>query len=140
MTTATISRNSRHADAARWRSIGADLLFWTVAGAVVAALSGPLGHWWNVPRAELFVGGLSFLVVGPPLLFGLNRIRPVSHGLVLGFGVSNLLLAPTLWTVAGLGGLPLSGAGNWALAVAGDVALVLGVWQLTALRRSRHTA
>ena len=117
----------------------ADLLFWTVTGGIVAALSGPLGQWWNVPRAELFVGGLSFLVVGPALLFGLNRIRPTSRGLVLGFGVSNLLLAPTLWAAASLGWLPLSAAGNWALAGAGDVALVLGIWQLTALRRSRHT-
>lgn len=135
MTSATISRRIAHADVARWRSIRADLGFWTVAGAVVAALSGPIGHWWNVPRAELFVGGLSFLVVGPALLFGLNRIRPTARGLVLAFGVSNLLLAPTLWAAAALGWLPLSAAGNWALVGAGDVALVLGVWQLTALRR-----
>jgi hypothetical protein len=139
MTSATISRSSRHADDTRWRSIRADLLFWAVAGAVVAALSGPLSEWWNVPRAGLFVGGLSFLIVGPALLFGLNRIRPTARGLVLGFGVSNLLLAPTLWAAAALGWLPLSGAGNWALAGAGDVALVLGVWQLIALQRSRHT-
>jgi hypothetical protein len=139
MTSATISRSSRHADHARWRSIRADLGFWTVAGAVVAALSGPLSEWWNVPRVELFVVGLSFLVGGPALLFGLNRIRPTARGLVLGFGVSNLLLAPALWVVASLRELPLSAAGNWALAGAGDVALVLGVWQLIALRRSRHT-
>jgi hypothetical protein len=139
MTTASISATPRHADAARWRSIRADLVFWTVVGAVIAALSGPLGGWWNVPRAELFVGGLSFLIVGPALLFGLNRIRPTARGLVLGFGVSNLLLAPTLWAAAALGRLPLSAAGNWALAGAGDAALVLGVWQLTALRRSRRT-
>jgi hypothetical protein len=139
MTSATISPSSRHADFARWRSIGADLAFWTVAGAVVAALSGRLGDWWNVPRAELLVGGLAFLVVGPALLFGLSRIRPTSHGLVLGFGVSNLLLAPAVWATAALGWLPLSAAGNWALAGAGDVALVLGAWQLTALRQSRYT-
>jgi hypothetical protein len=139
MTSATISPSSRHADFARWRPIGADLAFWTVAGAVVAALSGRLGDWWNVPRAELLVGGLAFLVVGPALLFGLSRIRPTSHGLVLGFGVSNLLLAPAVWATAALGWLPLSAAGNWALAGAGDVALVLGVWQLTALRQSQYT-
>jgi hypothetical protein len=38
---------------------------------------------------------------------------------------------------AALGWLPLSSAGNWALAGAGDVALVLGVWQVAASRRSR---
>jgi hypothetical protein len=108
-------------------------------GAVVAAFSGPLGDWWNVPRAELLTGGLSFLVAGVALLLGLHRIRPTSRGLVLGFGVSNLLLVPTLWMMALRGWLPLSAAGNWALAGAGDVALVLGVWQLTALRRSRRT-
>ena len=139
MTSASISARTVHTDDTRWRSIRADLGFWTVAGAVVAALSGPLGQWWNMPPAELFVGGLSFLLGGVVLLFGLHRIRPTARGLVLGFGVSNLLLAPTLWAAASLGWLPLSGAGNWALAGAGDVALVLGVWQLIALRRSRHT-
>jgi hypothetical protein len=139
MTSTSISARPRHTDHVRWQSIRADLVFWTIAGAVVAALSGPLGHWWNVPRAELFVAGLSFLVGGPMLLFGLNRIRPTARGLVLGFGVSNLLLAPAVWAAAALGWLPLSAAGNWALAGAGDVALVLGVWQLSALRRSQHT-
>jgi hypothetical protein len=110
-----------------------------VVGGFVAAFSGPLGNWWNVPRAELFIGGLAFVVAGVVLLFGLNRIRPTSAGLVLGFGVSNLLLAPTMWALALRGWLPLSAAGNWALAGAGDVALVLGIWQLTALRRSRRT-
>lgn len=135
MTTTAIFPTSRHADQTRWRSIRADLGFWSVVGAVVAALSGPLGDWWNVPRAELLVGGLAFLVGGIVLLFGLNAIRPTSRGLVLSFGVSNLLLAPSLWAAAALGWLPLSTAGNWALAGAGDVALVLGVWQLIALRR-----
>jgi hypothetical protein len=139
MTSTAISSRTRQTDVTRWRSVAADLVFWTVVGAVVATLSGPLSEWWNVPRAELFVGGLSFLVVGPALLLGLNRIRPTARGLVLGFGVSNLLLAPTLWAAASLGWLALSVAGNWALAGAGDVALVLGVWQLTTLRRSRHT-
>lgn len=133
MTTTAISARPRQADSARWRSIRADLGFWTVAGAVVAALSGPLGDRWNVPRAELLIGGLSFLVLGPALLFGLHRIRPTARGLVLAFGLSNLVLAPTLWAAASLRWLPLSAAGNWALIGAGGVALVLGVWQLTAL-------
>jgi hypothetical protein len=139
MTTAAISATPRRTDVARWRSIGADLSFWTVVGGFVAAFSGPLGNWWNVPRAELFIGGLAFVVAGVVLLFGVNRIRPTSAGLVLGFGVSNLLLAPTMWALALRGWLPLSAAGNWALAGAGDVALVLGIWQLTASRRSRRT-
>lgn len=139
MTTATISTTPRRTDVARWRSIAADLGFWTAVGGVVAALSGPLGDWWNVPRLELVAGGVAFLVAGPALLFGLNRIRPTPRGVVLGFGVSNLLLAPTLWAAAALGELSLSPAGNWALSGAGDVALVLGVWQLSTLRRPRHT-
>ena len=135
MTTAAISTRTHPTDATRWRSIRADLVFWTVVGAVVAALDRQLGNWWNVPRVALLIGGLAFLVIGPALLFGLNRIRPTPRGLVLGFGVSNLLLAPTLWATASLGELQLSAAGNWALAGAGDVALVLGIWQLTTLRR-----
>ncbi len=139
MTSASISARPRQTDDSRWRSIRADLGFWTAAGAVVSALSGPLGHSWNVPRAGLLVGGLSFVVGGLALLFVLNRTRPASRGLLLGFGVSNLLLAPTVWAAAALGWLPLSVAGNWALAGAGGVALVLGVWQLIAVRRSRRT-
>jgi hypothetical protein len=136
MTSTSISATSRQTDQTRWRPIRADLVFWTVVGGVVAALDQPLGNWWSVPHAVLLAGGLSFLVGGVGLLLGLNRIRPTPRGLVAGFGVSNLLLAPIMWAAALLGWLPLSVAGNWALADAGVVALVLGVWQLTAFRRS----
>jgi len=135
MTSATTTPGSRRTDVTRWRPIVADLGFWAVAGAVVAALNGRLGDWWNVPRSALLVAGLAFLAGGVVLMFGLNRIRPTSAGLLLSFGVSNLVLAPTLWVVASLGELPLTAAGNWALAGAGDVAVLLGIWQLTALRR-----
>jgi len=138
MTTTSISATSRQTDHARWRSIRADLVFWTGVGAVVAAFSGPLADWWRAPSSELLVGGLSFLVGGVGLLLGLSRLRPTPRALVAGFGVSNLLLAPILWVAAFFGWLPLSAAGNWALADAGAVALGLGVWQLTALRRSPH--
>ena len=137
MTNASISRSHDRTHDSRWRSVGTDLAFWTVVGAVVAALSGPLGEMWGVPRADLVAGGLSFFAGGALLLFGMNRIRPLSRVLVLSCGVSNLLLAPTMWAAAALGRLPLSSAGNWALAGAGDVALVLGVWQLASARRAR---
>jgi hypothetical protein len=138
MTSTSISATSRQTDHARWQSVRADLVFWTVVGAVVAALDKPLGDWWHAPHSELLVGGLSFLVGGVGLLLGLSRLRPTPRALVAGFGVSNLLLAPILWAAALFGWLPLSAAGNWALADAGAVALGLGVWQLTALRRSPH--
>jgi hypothetical protein len=138
MTTTSISATSRLTDLARWRSIRADLVFWTTVGAVVAALSGPLADWWHAPHSELLVGGLVFLVGGVGLLLGLSRLRPTPRALVAGFGVSNLLLAPILWAAALFGWLPLTAAGNWALADAGAVALGLGVWQLSALRRSPH--
>jgi hypothetical protein len=137
MTNASISSSPDRINDTRWRSVGTDLAFWTLVGAVVAALSGPLGEMWGVPRADLVAGGLSFLAGGALLLMGMNRIRPLSRGLVLSCGVSNLLLAPTVWAAAAFGWLPLSSAGNWALAGAGDVALVLGVWQLATARRSR---
>jgi hypothetical protein len=129
MTSTSISTTSR------WQSIRADLVFWTVAGGVVAALSRPLADWWHVPRAVLLDGGLAFLVLGPVLLFGLNRVRPTTGPLVAAFVVTNFLLAPVTLAAAFLGWLPLSVAGNWALADAGAVMLVLGIWQLTALRR-----
>jgi hypothetical protein len=138
MTGTSISNSSRRTDDLRWRSIRADLGFWSVAGAVVAILSGPLSIWWSVPRAVLLVGGVSFLVGGVGLLFGLNRVRPTSRGLVWAFGLSNLLLAPIVWTAASIGVLPLSVGGQWALATVGVVALVLGVWQLTTLPRHAY--
>ncbi len=132
MTSTTISR---HTDSARRRSIRADLVFWTAAGAVVAALSGPLAHWWQVPRAVLLDVGLAFAVLGPLLLLGLYRMRPVSRGLVASFVVTNFLLAPLTAAAAWFDWLGLSAAGNWALADAAAVMLVLGVWQFAALRR-----
>jgi hypothetical protein len=140
MTSTSFSVPARRSDDTRWRSIRADLVFWTVAGAVVAALDRPLGDWWNVPRAVLLAGGLSFVVLGVILLLGLNRTRPTPRGLVASFVVTNFLLAPIVWAAAFFDWLPLSAAGNWALADAGVVMLVLGVWQLTALLRSPRTA
>jgi hypothetical protein len=137
MTSTSISANPRPTDSARRRSLRADLAFWTAAGAVVAALSGPLAHSWQVSRTALLVGGLSFAVFGPVLLLGLNRIRRVSRGLVTGFVVTNFLLAPITAAAAWFGWLGLSAAGNWALADAAAVMLVLGFWQLVASRRSR---
>jgi hypothetical protein len=140
MTSTSISVRSPQTDVARRRSIRADLAFWTAAGAVVAALSEPLAHWWQVPRAVLLVGGLSFAVFGLILLVGLNRIRPLSGGLVASFVVTNFLLAPLTAAAAWLGWLGLTAAGNWAMADAAAIMLVLGVWQLTALRRSHRDA
>jgi hypothetical protein len=134
MTSTSTSARSHPSDSARRRSVRADLVFWTCAGAVVAALSGPLARWWDVPPGVLLDGGLAFVVLGPVMLLGLNRIRP-TRGLVAGFVVTNFLLAPLAWAAAGFGWLGLSRAGNWALADAGVVMLALGAWQLTALRR-----
>jgi hypothetical protein len=44
-------------------------------------------------------------------------------------------LAPLAAAAAGSGWLGSSASGNWALAGAAAVMLVLGVWQFTALRR-----
>jgi hypothetical protein len=100
---------------------------------VVAALSRPLGDWWQVPHAVLLDIGLAFAVFGPIMLLGLNRMRP-TRGLVTGVVVTNFLLAPLTAAAAWFGWLGLSAAGNWALADAGVVMLVLGIWQLTALQ------
>jgi hypothetical protein len=132
MTTTAIPR--RDTGSARTRSLRADLVFWTSAGAVVATLSGPLAHWWGVPRAVLLDGGIAFAILGPILLLGINRMRP-TRGLVAGFVVTNFSLAPLALAAAWFGWLGLSRAGDWALADAGAIMLVLGVWQLTALRR-----
>lgn len=134
MTTTAIPRPT---DSSRRRSLQADLIFWTTAGAVVAALSGPLSTSWGVPRAVLLDVGLVFAIFGPLLVFGVNRMR-VTRGLVAGFVVTNFVLAPLSLAAAGLDWLGLSRAGNWALADAGLVMLVLGTWQYTALRSLRR--
>ena len=112
-------------------------MFWTAAGAVVAALSGPLSNSWGVPRAVLLDVGLVFAILGPLLVLGVNRMR-VTRGLVAGFVVANFVLAPLSLAAAGLDWLGLSRAGDFALAAAGLVMLVLGIWQYTALRSFRR--
>lgn len=121
-------------DRGRWQSIAADLAFWSLAGAIVAALSGPLGDWWSVPHPALLAGALAFLVGGVGLLFGLNRMRPIPRRLVRGFGVFNLIFAPVVWVTALSGWLSVSESGNWALVAAGGIAVVLGSWQLNTSR------
>jgi hypothetical protein len=134
MTSTTISRAT---DSSRRRPLRADVVFWTAAGAVVAALSRPLGDWWQVPHAVLLDVGLAFAVFGPLMLLGLNRMRP-TRGLVAGFVATNFLLAPLTAAAASFDWLRLSAAGNWALADAAAVMLVLGIWQFTALRPSHR--
>lgn len=134
MTSTTISRQT---DSSRRRSLRADLVFWTAAGAFVAALSRPLGDWWHLSRAVLLDVGFAFAVFGPIMLLGLNRMRP-TRGLVAGFVVTNFLLAPLTAAAAWFGWLGLSAAGNWALADAAAVMLVLGIWQFAALRSSHR--
>ncbi len=87
-----------------------------------------------MPRAVLLDVGLVFAIFGPLMLLGLNRMRP-TRGLIAGFVVTNLVLTPLAWAAAVFGWLPLSTAGNWALADAGVIMLVLGAWQFNALRR-----
>jgi hypothetical protein len=117
------------------RSLQGDLVFWSIAGAAVAALSRPLSESWGLPRAVLLDVGIAFAIFGPLMLLGVNRMRP-TRALFAGFVVTNFALAPLAWAAAAFGWLPLSSAGNMALADAGVVMLVLGVWQFTAMRHS----
>ena len=135
MTSDSVLSRDLRSDDERWRSIFADLSFWTVAGVIVAVLSGPLGRWWDVPQPVLLAGAVLTGSGGIGLLFALNRMRPTQRRMVRGFAVFNLAFAPLVWVTALFGWLPLSTSGNWALAVAGDVAFVFGVWQLLVARR-----
>ena len=97
-------------------------------------MSRPLSESWSVSHAVLLDVGLAFAVLGPVMLLLVNRMH-VTRGLVAGFVLTNAVLAPLAWAAAAFGWLPLSAAGNCALAVAGAVMLVLGVWQFTAMRQ-----
>ena len=90
-----------------------------------------------MPREVLLDVGLAFVIGGPLMLLGLNRLRG-TRAVAAGFVVTNFVLASVAWAAAGFGWLPLSTAGNWALADAGVVMLVFGVWQFTALRPSHR--
>src|SRR5579875_3898040 len=109
MTTESISTTATATTNQRWRPIGADLAFWSLAGATVALLSERLGRWWRVPSTALLAGGLVFVVGGAGLWLGLRRISPTPRRLLIGFGAANLLLAPVLWAVAVLHWLPVTG-------------------------------
>jgi hypothetical protein len=140
MTSKSISISYRDAVAGRRQSIVADLVFWSVVGAIVAIFSRPLGDWWGLSQSVLRAGGVAFVAVGAGLLVGLTRIRLVPRYLVWGFGAFNLVLAPLAWLAAELRWLPLSAQGDWAVAFAGVAALVLGIWQLSTLRTSQPVA
>jgi hypothetical protein len=129
------NKKSNKARDAAWWSIVADLAFWSVAGAIGAALSDRLGTSWGIDHEVLLVVGLAFVVIGPGALLALNRVRAMPRPLVWGFGVFNLALAPLAWAVALSGWLGFSAAGDLALAWAGGIVLVLGTWQLGALLR-----
>ena len=100
-----------------------------------AALSERLGQWWGIQHEVLLVVGLVFVVLGAGALFALNRVGAMSRLVVWVFGIFNLVLAPLAWAVASSGWLNVSTAGDRALGWAGAIALVLGIWQLSALLR-----
>ena len=129
------NKKSNKARDAAWWSIVADLAFWSVAGAIGAALSERLGKWWGIEHEVLLFVGLAFVVVGAGGLFALNRVGAMSRRVAWVFGVFNLVLAPLAWAMASSGWLNVSTAGDTALGWAGAIALVLGIWQLSALLR-----
>jgi hypothetical protein len=133
MTSQSLSRSHDHL----WPAVFADLAFWTVAGLLGALLCVPIGDLANVRPLWFAVGAGALGIVAFGLLLGLGRLRPVSRGLVWSFAVGNLALAPVVWLTAFAGWLPLSSAGNWALALCGDAMLVLGLYQWSVLRKRR---
>jgi hypothetical protein len=137
MTSQSLSRSIPHDPL--WPAIFADLAFWTVAGLLGALLSVPIGNLADVRPLWFAVGAGSLALAGVALLLGLGRLRPVSRGLVWAFAVGNFALAPLVWLAAVAGWLPLSSAGNWALASLGDAMLVLGLYQVWVLRKARTT-
>jgi hypothetical protein len=135
MTSDALSRPFPHAKTHLWRAIVADLAFWTAAGLLAALLSVPIGNLIDVRPLWFAVGAAGLAAGGVGLLFLLGRVLPVSRGLVWAFALTNLVVAPVLWVAAFMGALPLSAAGNRGLAMCGDAMLILGLYQLYALRQ-----
>jgi hypothetical protein len=130
-----MNRTTASHDALLWRSAWIDLGFWTVVGAVAATASEGLGALLGIPTQWLVTGGIGTLVLCIVLLWLIQRSRPLSSKLIWVFFISNAVGAPLAWIMALTGALPLTSAGNWALAIAGDVMLVLGIYQFYALRK-----
>jgi hypothetical protein len=135
MTSQSVSRSQDQSQDQLWPAVFADLAFWTVAGLLGALLCVPIGDLADIRPLWVAVGAAGLGVVAFALLLGLGRLRPVSRGLVWAFAIGNFALAPGVWLTAFAGWLPLSSAGNWALAVCGDAMLVLGLYQLSVLRK-----
>ena len=135
MTSDALPQSFSHADDRLWRAIVADLAFWTIAGALAAAVSAPIGDLIDVRPLWFAMGAAGLAAVSVASLLGLNRMRPVSRQLVWGFAIGNLVLAPMVWLTALLGWLPLSSFANWGLAACADAMFLLGLYQLYALRR-----
>lgn len=120
-----------------WRPIAADLTFWGVTGAIVAAAAGPLGDLFGIAPKWLVIVGVVFVAAAIPALYLLNRSRAAQLPMLWSLAIFNAVLAPFAWIAALLGWFPLTTAGNWGLAAIGDVALVLAIYQFNGLRLRR---
>lgn len=129
------NRTQSTVDTTFWRAISLDVGFWTIIGAVTAVAAGPLGAWLALPTSLLLELGLVLCVGGAGLWVLLRSRRPLGAGLVRAFIVVNIASALLCWAAALLGWGSLSPAANWALAIIGDVCLLLMIVQIYALRK-----
>lgn len=118
------------------RAVVVDLAFWSLVGVAAAALAVPAADLIAVQTVWLVVAAVSLALVSGSALYGLGRLRPMPRTVVGTFAVFNLVGAPLVWVAALLGWVPLNSAGDWALFLAGDTMLLLGLYQVFALRRS----
>lgn len=118
------------------RSIVVDLAFWTIVGIAAAALAVPAADLIAVQTVWLAVAAVTLAVVSGAALLGLGRLRPMPRAVVRAFAVFNLVGAPLVYVAAFFGWIPMNTAGTWALVLAGDAMLLLGIYQAFALRRT----
>ena len=117
-----------------------DIAWWGIAGAGVALGAGRVGRWWGIEPLPLAIAGGALALSALGLWAWVHRGGPMRRPMVQVFGAANLALAPAVALVGLFHWLPLTLAGNEALATAAVILLALGTWQFTTARADRRSA
>jgi hypothetical protein len=101
------------------------------------ALAGPASNWLGIAQGTLYVVGVVFVVAGIALVPLARKPAPVA---VIALAWANIIGGSATWLVLTLAWGSIAPEGRWVLAAIADSFIVIGVAELLALRRVRHSA